>query len=184
MRGPRPGVMRSIAYRCRRARRFGRGCAVPGPARPRHPRQSSRTGRRPPSIRTLAAGHGCCAFANNGAIAMNNILRFCAAGIATSCMAAGCYALAVPANMSAKDRAALAAPLRLAATYLTPADNGERMRTIRDVHPSLQHIDAWISSVGAGAALADIQGSGLAADICLVDPRNNSVSVMPAPDTG
>jgi hypothetical protein len=115
---------------------------------------------------------------------MINILRFCAAGIATSCMAVGCYALAVPAIVSAKDRAALAAPLRLAATYLTPADNGERMRTIRDVHPSLRHIDAWISSVGAGAALADIQGSGLPADICLVDPRNNSVSVLPAPDTG
>lgn len=115
---------------------------------------------------------------------MNNILRSCAAGIATTCMAVGCYALAVPADKSAKERAVLAAPLRLAATYLTPADNGEHMRTIREVHPSLQHIDAWISSVGAGAALADIQGSGLPADICLVDPRNNSVSVLPAPETG
>ena len=35
---------------------------------------------------------------------MNSILRFCAAGIATTCMAVGCYALAVPATMSAKAR--------------------------------------------------------------------------------
>ena len=115
---------------------------------------------------------------------MISSLRFWAAGIATALMAGGLYALAVPATISAKQRIALAAPLHLAATYLTPADNGEPMRTIRAVHPSLRHIDAWISSVGAGAALADIQGSGLPADICLVDPRNNSVSVLPAPETG
>lgn len=115
---------------------------------------------------------------------MISFLRFCAAGITTACMASGLYALALPTNMSARDRMVLAAPLRLAATYLTPADNGEPMRTIRAVHPSLQHIDAWISSLGAGAALADIQGSGVPADICLVDPRNNSVSVLPAPETG
>jgi enediyne biosynthesis protein E4 len=115
---------------------------------------------------------------------MINRLRFCAAGIATALMAGGFYALALPATLSAKQRITLAAPLHLAATYLAPADNGEPMRAIRAVHPSLRHIDAWISSVGAGAALADIQGSGLPADICLVDPRNNSVSVLPAPDTG
>jgi enediyne biosynthesis protein E4 len=115
---------------------------------------------------------------------MTKLLRTHAAKIATLAIAAALYALAVPRDISARDRDGLAAQLRFAATYLTPADNGRRWRGIREVHPSLRRIDAWISSVGAGAALADIAGLGRPADICLVDPRNNSVSVLPAPDTG
>jgi len=115
---------------------------------------------------------------------MNKALRTHAAKIVTTSIAAALYIVAVPRDISADDWGGLAARLRLDATYLEPADNGQRMRTIRAVHPSLQRIDAWISSVGAGAALSDIAGSGLPADICLVDPRNDSVSVLPAPGTG
>lgn len=106
------------------------------------------------------------------------------AKIVTACIAAALYTLAVPRDISAENRALLAAQLRFSATYLESIDNGKRMRTIRDVHPAIRHIDAWASSVGAGVALADIAGSGRPADICLVDARNNSVSVLPAPETG
>jgi hypothetical protein len=115
---------------------------------------------------------------------MIKVLRRHAAKIATASIAVALYALAAPHDISANDRSILAAPLRFDATYLEPADNGQSMRTIREVHPSLQRIRAWISSVGAGVALADIAGSGLPADICLVDPRNDSVSVLPAPGSG
>ncbi|MCW5691800.1 MAG: CRTAC1 family protein [Pseudolabrys sp.] len=115
---------------------------------------------------------------------MTRFLRRHAAKLATVSIAAAFYALALPHDLSAAGRAALAAKLRFAPTYLEPADNGQPMRKVRTVNPALQHYDAWISSVGAGAALADIAGSGKPADICLVDPRNDSVSVMPAPDTG
>jgi len=115
---------------------------------------------------------------------MNKMVQRHAAKIATASIAVALYVLATPRDISAQDRNALIAGLRFKADYLTPADNGKPMRGIREVHPSLRHIDAWISSVGAGAALADIAGSGRPADICLVDPRNDSVSVMPAPGTG
>ena len=115
---------------------------------------------------------------------MIEFLRPHAAKIATACIALGLYVAAAPTDISAEDRSALAAQLKFAATYVGPADNGARLRTIRDVNPSLRHMDAWISSVGAGVALADIAGSGRPADICLVDPRNDSVSVLPAPGTG
>lgn len=115
---------------------------------------------------------------------MIKFLRGHAAKIVTMSIAVALYFLAVPRDLSADARGGLAAKLRLEATYLEPADNGQRMRTIRAVHPSVQRIDAWISSVGAAVALADIAGSGLPADICLVDPRNDSVSVLPAPGTG
>lgn len=51
------------------------------------------------------------------------------------------------------------------------------MRTIRQVHPSLKRIDAWISAVGASVALADLDGNGVSDDACLVDPRTDQVIV-------
>jgi hypothetical protein len=115
---------------------------------------------------------------------MIKFLQNHAAKIATTSIALVLYALATPRDISAQDRNALITGLGFKADYLTPADNGQPMSDIRDVHPSLRRIDAWISSVGAGVALADIAGTGRPADICLVDARNNSVSVLPSPGTG
>lgn len=93
------------------------------------------------------------------------------------------YIAAAPRGISDSDRVLLARGLAFASSDLLLPDNGKPMRTIRDVHPSLRHIDAWISSVGAGVALADIDGTGRPADVCLVDPRNDSISIQPAPGT-
>ncbi|MEU1391961.1 MULTISPECIES: CRTAC1 family protein [unclassified Nonomuraea] len=57
-------------------------------------------------------------------------------------------------------------------------------RTVRRVAPGLARISAWISAVGAAVAIADIAGSGRDGDVCLVDPRDDSVTVRPAPGTG
>jgi enediyne biosynthesis protein E4 len=115
---------------------------------------------------------------------MKQLMRRHAAKAATASIAAALYLAAVPRHISPEERSALAAPLRFTASYLQPADNGRPMRGIREVHPSLQGIKAWVSSVGASVALADITDTGRPADICLVDPRNDSVSVLPAPGTG
>lgn len=115
---------------------------------------------------------------------MMHLLRKHAAKAATISIMLVLYVLAAPRDISAQDRKMLVAGLRFTPEYLAPADNGEPLRDLRDVHPSLRGIDAWISSVGAGVALADIAGSGRPADICLVDARNNSVSVLPSPGTG
>jgi hypothetical protein len=119
-----------------------------------------------------------------GAAIMMQHLRAHAARFATASIAAALYAVASHQVVAIDDRRPASELPSFVASYIEPADNGQRMRTIRDVHPDLKRIDAWISSVGAGAALADIAGSGRPADICLVDPRNNSVSVLPAPGTG
>jgi enediyne biosynthesis protein E4 len=57
-------------------------------------------------------------------------------------------------------------------------------RTYRAVNPKLQNIVAWVSSVGAGVALGDLDGDGLSNDACLVDPRSDDVIVAPVPGTG
>jgi hypothetical protein len=58
------------------------------------------------------------------------------------------------------------------------------VRSIRAVEPQLQHIAGWVSSVGAGVSLADLDGNGRPDDVCLVDPRSDTVTVAPAPGTG
>ena len=57
-------------------------------------------------------------------------------------------------------------------------------KTVRTVNPKYEHIRSWISSVGAGIAVNDLDGKGGANDICLVDPRSDSAIVTPAPDSG
>lgn len=111
-------------------------------------------------------------------------LRPYAAKLGTASIAVSLYAVAAHQVVDTADRRPSAELPSFAVSYIEPADNGQPMRSIRDVHPDLKRIDAWISSVGAGVALADIAGSGRPADICLVEPRNNSVSVLPAPGTG
>jgi hypothetical protein len=115
---------------------------------------------------------------------MPEFLRRHAAKLGTGVLVAILYALSLPQNLPADDMSALAARFRFEATTLEPAQNGRPFRHIRNAHPALARIDAWISSVGAAVAMADIEGTGRPADICLVDPRNDSVTIMPVPGTG
>ncbi len=52
---------------------------------------------------------------------------------------------------------------------------------IRQVNPAYQHINAWISSVGAGIALTDVTGHGRDDGMCIVDPRTDDVIVTYVP---
>jgi hypothetical protein len=81
------------------------------------------------------------------------------------------------------ERSRLAAHFHFDATRL-PVIAGPQVRSARPVHPSLQHISAWVSSVGAAVALNDLDGDGLPNDICYVDVRTDQVIVAPAPGTG
>ncbi len=65
-----------------------------------------------------------------------------------------------------------------------PVGRGPERRTVRPVHPSLQSIATWISSVGAGVALHDLDGDGLPNDLCAIDTRVDLALVSPVPGTG
>lgn len=54
-------------------------------------------------------------------------------------------------------------------------------QTIRQVNPAYAHLRSWISSVGAGIALADVTGHRRDDGMCIVDPRTNDVIVTYAP---
>ncbi|MEV4285536.1 CRTAC1 family protein [Nonomuraea bangladeshensis] len=66
----------------------------------------------------------------------------------------------------------------------SPLNTDVTTRSIREVAPVYRKIDHWISSLGAAVALADLDANGRADDLCLVDPRDESVRLMAVPGTG
>lgn len=92
------------------------------------------------------------------------------------------FAAARQPSLPAGERSELVRRFHFTRLDLTTLDDGGGTR-VRAVHPSLGHISAWISSVGAAVAMADLDGDGLANDVCLVDPRADQVSVAVAPGT-
>jgi len=94
------------------------------------------------------------------------------------------YALAMPSGLTATQEARLAERFRLDLVQIDNLDNAKRWRSLRNVNPSLARTDAWISSVGASVALADVDGDRLPNDLCIVDPRDDSITIMPVPGSG
>ena len=93
--------------------------------------------------------------------------------------------------LSAAVHASLGAPpppvrvdgLRFSAHALPAPPGAGEPAVVRRVHRDYERIDAWISSVGASVAAADVDADGFEDDLCHVDPRFDSVLVAPAPTT-
>ncbi len=62
-----------------------------------------------------------------------------------------------------------------------PAEPGDRV--LRPVAPGYANLQSRVSSLGAGVALFDVDDEVVADDLCLVDPRRDTVTVRPAPGT-
>jgi enediyne biosynthesis protein E4 len=92
-------------------------------------------------------------------------------------------ALAQQPRVSRQERQELASRFRFTPMAL-PEPAGYPVRSVRSVNQDLERISAWISSVGAGVALADLDGDGLPNDLCHVDPRTDLVLIAPVPGTG
>lgn len=89
------------------------------------------------------------------------------------------YFLARQTEISSAERAQLASDFAFRSSLLPELPGHQQ--TIRTVNPSLRTIAGWISATGAAVALNDIDGDGLPNDLCLVDPRTDSVMVTPVP---
>jgi hypothetical protein len=61
---------------------------------------------------------------------------------------------------------------------------GPPIRNQRLVHPSLERVSAFVSTVGAAVALNDMDGDGISNDACYIDTRTDQVIVTPVPGTG
>ncbi|MFB9890914.1 CRTAC1 family protein [Planobispora takensis] len=67
------------------------------------------------------------------------------------------------------------------ASHSVALPGGFPLQTIRKVNKDYKKIDAWISSVGAAIAMDDLDGDGLANDLCTVDTRTDQTVVTPTP---
>lgn len=85
--------------------------------------------------------------------------------------------------LDSDERRELAARFGFEESRLPEPPDGPAPRQIRNVHPSLKEMAAWVSAVGASVALNDLDGDGLPNDVCHIDTRIDRVIVAPAPGT-
>jgi len=110
--------------------------------------------------------------------------RHFAASIAAAAIIAVSYSMARFPCLSAGDCMKMAVRFKFDKLPLAEVADHLPYKYVRQVHPSLSRISAWISTLGASVALADLDGDGLPNDLINVDPRTDLVTVAPAPGTG
>lgn len=92
-------------------------------------------------------------------------------------------ALWLSLHVSQKEVIAAAARFRFSRSTL-PAVAGPPVRDQRRLHPGLERISSFLSTLGAAVALNDLDGDGLANDVCYIDTRTDQVIIAPLPGTG
>ncbi|MHC0431256.1 CRTAC1 family protein [Streptomyces sp. O3] len=107
-------------------------------------------------------------------------LRKQAPGVVALALMVTTFYVVKPADSSAADNAELATSYGFEPMSISMPE-GYRQQTVREVNKAYKHIEAWISSVGAGIAMNDVDGDGLPNDLCVTDPRIDQVYVTPAP---
>lgn len=107
-------------------------------------------------------------------------LRKQAPGVVALALMVTAFNAVKPAESSAADNAELAEGFGFQPMSIAQPE-GYAQQTVRQVNKAYKHIEAWISSVGSGVAMNDIDGDGLPNDLCITDPRIDQVYVTPAP---
>src|ERR1041384_4135689 len=113
-----------------------------------------------------------------------SFLRRFAAPLVAIFLVAICYQLAKFPCITPGECAKLAAQFKFEKLPLPEAADHPPYKFVRQVHPSLSRIAAWVSPLGASAAMPDLDGDRLPNDLINVDPRTDLVTVAPAPGTG
>jgi hypothetical protein len=113
-----------------------------------------------------------------------SFLRRWATPLAALILVALCYGMARFPSLAPSECSTLAARFKFDKLPLAEVPNYPAYKYVREVHPSLQRIKSWVSTLGAAAALADLDGDGLPNDLISIDPRTDLVTVAPVPGTG
>jgi enediyne biosynthesis protein E4 len=103
------------------------------------------------------------------------------AGVCALALMVGSWQMARLPEASSAELARLAQPFTFVKEALNTAATPS---TVRQVAPALEGIRSWISAVGASVDLTDLQNAGRPQDVCIVDPRYNTVTLEPVPGTG
>jgi hypothetical protein len=95
----------------------------------------------------------------------------------------GLYLMSRERAISKSESAAIVSSFRFSRTQLPEVAGHPPYQYVRKVHPSVQHIRAYVSTLGASVALGDLDGDGLQNDVVWVDPRTDQVICGPVPGT-
>lgn len=115
---------------------------------------------------------------------MNTILKKWGPSAAALALSALLGAAVMEPRLGEAEFAQLAGRFSFDPAVVLAAPEDAKLATVRVVHPSLERISGWISSVGASAALGNLDADGLSNDLCDVDPRTDLVTIRPVPGTG
>ncbi|QFZ18309.1 FG-GAP repeat domain-containing protein [Saccharothrix syringae] len=110
---------------------------------------------------------------------MTQAVRAAVAAVAVLCVCAALGVATRRPGLGAAGTARLAEGFRFTAEQLNTAPAGAHRERV--VAPALRGIRSWISAVGAAVAATDLRGAGRPGDVCLVDPRDDSVTVRAVP---
>lgn len=102
-------------------------------------------------------------------------------GVAAVAVSVALFAVAGQPSISKAELQSVAKPYKFVEMPIAMPPGYHPTQTIRQVNPAYYHLRSWISSVGAGIALADVTGHGLDDGMCIVDPRTDDVIVTYAP---
>ena len=96
-----------------------------------------------------------------------------------------CLFLALWLSLHVSQQEVIAAATRFKFSRSTlPEIAGPPVRDQRRIHPSLERISSFLSTLGAAVALNDLDGDGLANDVCYIDTRTDQVIIAPLTGTG
>jgi hypothetical protein len=104
--------------------------------------------------------------------------------VAALSLVALCFVIAKLPQLTSPDTIAIATRYNFKKLPLAELTNHPPHKFVRQVHPSLDRIAAWVSSLGAAVSFADLDGDGFPNDIVHVDPRTDLVTIAPVPGTG
>src|SRR5262245_609303 len=112
------------------------------------------------------------------------ILRRYAAALTAIAVVLALFFLAQYPRLTPEESAGLAARFHFTKLPFPEVASHPPYKSVRTVQTSLQRIAGWVSTLGADATLADLDGDGLPNDLCHVDPRTDLVTVTPVPGSG
>src|SRR5262245_54678648 len=96
----------------------------------------------------------------------------------------GLYFLSREPALSKTESDEVVGNFKFSRTPLPEAANHPEYKYVRNVHPSVKHIRAYVSTLGAAVSMGDLDGDGLQNDVVWVDPRTDLVYCGPVPGTG
>ena len=104
--------------------------------------------------------------------------------LAAAAIVVGLYFMTRERALSQAESEDIVNTFRFSRTSLPEVKDHPPYKYVRNVHPSVQHIRAYVSTLGASVALGDLDGDGRQNDVVWVDPRTDQVICGPVPGTG